>query len=77
MKGAITAYDETAKTLKLKDSAGKEKEFVLTTATAIHGTLKVGEAATVRYIVKDAKDVATSIHVGAAKPAPAPATAPK
>jgi len=73
-KGSVTAYDETAKMLKLKDSAGKEKDFTLTTATALHGTVKVGEKATVRYMVKDGKDVATSVSVGA--PAQAPAKAP-
>ncbi len=76
IKGSITAYDEAAKMLKLKDAAGKEHEFSLTTATVIKGTAAVGVNATVRYMIKSGKNVATSIRIAAPAPAPAPAAAP-
>ncbi|HPW55861.1 MAG: hypothetical protein KA072_09470 [Thermoanaerobaculaceae bacterium] len=63
MKGSISALDDAAKTFKLKDPVGKETDFTWTTATQVQGALKVGETATVAYMVKDGKNVATSIHV--------------
>lgn len=72
MKGAISALDDAAKTFKLKDPAGKETDFTWTTATQVQGALKVGETATVAYMVKDGKNVATSIHVAAPTAAAAP-----
>jgi hypothetical protein len=75
LKGTVSAYDEATKALKVKDAAGKEHEFLLTTATVVKGTIKVGEKATVRYMIKDGKNVATSIRIGTPAPAPAPAPA--
>ncbi|MGC8916750.1 MAG: hypothetical protein ACP5NF_07215 [Thermoanaerobaculum sp.] len=65
-KGTVSALDEQAKVFKAKDAAGKEVEFSYTSATKLHGTLKVGEPVTVRYMVKEGKNVATSVVVGAA-----------
>lgn len=64
-KGTISALDEAAKTLKVKDAAGKEMEFVYGGAQ-VKGTLKVGETAVVKYHQAEGKNVATSIHVGTA-----------
>lgn len=75
MKGAISTLDDAAKVFKLKDAAGKETEFAWTTATQVHGTLKAGEMATVRYMIKDAKNIATSISVAVPPAPPAPAKA--
>jgi hypothetical protein len=63
--GTVSAYDEAAKSLKLKDSKGKEHDFSLTTATVLSGTAKVGEHAVVAYMIKDGKNIATSIHFSA------------
>ncbi|HPS80124.1 MAG TPA: hypothetical protein PLS53_18350 [Thermoanaerobaculaceae bacterium] len=75
MKGQISTLDDATKDFKLKDAAGKETEFTWTTATQVHGTLKVGEMVTVRYMIKDAKNVATSIGVAVPPAPPAPAKA--
>uniref|UniRef100_A0A7C2SB11 DUF5666 domain-containing protein n=1 Tax=Thermoanaerobaculum aquaticum TaxID=1312852 RepID=A0A7C2SB11_9BACT len=64
-KGTVTALDEAAKTLKVKDAAGKELEFSFSGAH-VKGTLKVGEPVVVKYHPMEGKNVATSIHVGAA-----------
>lgn len=64
-KGTVSALDEAAKTLKVKDTAGKEMEFSYSGAQ-VKGTLKVGEMVVVKYHPMESKNVATSIHVGAA-----------
>lgn len=64
-KGTVSAVDEAAKTLKVKDAAGKEMEFSVSGAQ-VKGTLKVGEPVVVKYHQMDGKNVATSIHVGTA-----------
>ena len=75
--GTIGAFDDAAKTLTIKDSKGKDHQFVLTTATVVTGTEKVGEHAVVRYMVKDGKNVVTSIKIGAPAPAAAKLAPPK
>lgn len=64
-KGTVSALDEVGKTLKVKDAAGKEMEFSFSGAQ-IKGTLKVGETVVVKYHQMEGKNMATSIHVGAA-----------
>ncbi len=64
-KGTVTALDEAAKTLKVKDAAGKEMEFAFAGAQ-VKGTLKVGETVVVTYHQMDGKNVATAVHVGTA-----------
>jgi hypothetical protein len=72
VRGTITAVNEEAKTVTIKDMAGKETELSWTTATQVHGTMAVGAEATVRYMNKEGHDVASSIRV---TPAGAPGAA--
>jgi hypothetical protein len=81
LSGTITAVDEPQKTFVVKNAAGKETKLVWTSATTVSGgTLKVGEKATLRYLDKDGKHIATSVSLGeqttAAKATPGPAPAP-
>ncbi len=64
--GTITAWNEAAKELTVKNSAGKEETFTWNEKTKVMGTAKVGEHVKVSY-TKDTggKSVATEIHVGA------------
>ncbi|MEA2488790.1 MAG: hypothetical protein QOH21_582 [Acidobacteriota bacterium] len=62
VKGAVVSVDETGKTFSLKASNGKTTELVWNAATKVTGpALKAGETATVRYMVRDKQNVATSI----------------
>ena len=81
LSGTITAVDEAQKTFVVKNPAGKETKLVWTSATTVSGgTLKVGEKATLRYLDKDGKHIATSVSLGerttAAKATPGAAPVP-
>lgn len=74
--GHVIAVQQTAHTVALKDAAGHTTSLVWNAATQLSGPkLAIGENATARYMVRDGKNVATSIvttpHAVAAKPAPA------
>ncbi len=63
--GTITAWNEAAKEITVKNSAGKEETFAWNEKTKVMGTPKVGEHVKVAYMKdKDGKMWATAIHVG-------------
>ncbi len=63
--GTISAWDETAKALKVKEEGGKEIELAWNADTKVHGTPKVGEIVKVKYKNdKDGKAWATHIYAG-------------
>jgi len=91
VSGRISKVDASAKTFSVLDAAGHEVPLAWTAATRVTGgELKPGEIVTVRYLDKDKKHIATTIHVGpipaakpsvpaapkAATPAPAPVPSP-
>jgi hypothetical protein len=67
--GTITAWDGVAKTLTIKNTAGKELSFAWNERTRVHGIAKLGEHVTVSYEKdKDGKAWATLISVIEPKP---------
>ncbi len=65
VKGTITAWDPSAKSLKLKDGEGKEWSFSWNDDTKVMGTPKVGEMIELKYRKdKDDHTMATHIYVG-------------
>jgi hypothetical protein len=67
--GTVTTYEEPAKKMVVKTSAGKQVPLVWTGATkTVGGPVKSGLKVTVRYLEKDGKNIATSIQVEGAKP---------
>lgn len=76
LSGTITAVDEARKAFVVKNAAGKETRLVWTSATSVvGGKLKAGEKATLRYLDKDGKHIATSVSLGepaSAKTTPGP-----
>src|SRR5262249_55238225 len=76
LTGTVSSVDEKQKSFVVKNMAGKETRLVWTAATTIvGGTLKPGEKATVRYLDKDGKHIATTVSLGERPPAKAPPTA--
>lgn len=81
LSGRVSKIDAAAMTLSVRDGSGHEVALAWTAATKITGgDPKVGDVVTLRYLDKDKKHIATTIHVGApsaAKPtSPAPAASP-
>ena len=73
LSGRVSKVDPASKTLSVRDASGREVALAWTAATKMTGgDLKVGEVVTVRYLDKDKKHIATTIHVG---PLPPPQTA--
>lgn len=73
LSGTITAVDEAHKTFVVRNSAGKNTTLVWTSATSVvGGKLKAGEKATLRYLDRDGKHIATTVSLG--EPPPARAT---
>jgi len=63
--GTISAWDESAKALKVKEEGGKEMELAWNADTKVRGTPKVGEVVKVKYKSdKDGKGWATHIYAG-------------
>jgi hypothetical protein len=85
VRGSISALDASAKTFTVKRSNGKTTDLVWNEATKTGKTApSVGENVSVRYMVKNGKNVATvitetkAVAAKAAAPAkPAAAPAPK
>ena len=76
--GKITAYDEKAHSLAITPEKGTATTLMWNEATKINGgTLKVGEMANARYLVRDGKNVATVIVLPAAQQAKAKAPVTK
>jgi ABC-type Fe3+-hydroxamate transport system substrate-binding protein len=67
--GTITAWDGVAKTLTIKNAAGKATSFGWNERTRVAGVAKLGEHVTVSYATdKDGKAWATLITVDAPPP---------
>ena len=65
VKGTISAWDESAKTMTVKDEKGKEWTFAWNTETKTMGTPKVGEMVELKYRKeKDGHTLATHVYVG-------------
>lgn len=79
--GTVVSVEEAARKMVVKSAAGKQVSLVWTGATkTAGGPIQAGAKVTIRYLQKDGKNIATSIHVGGEKPAvtsgsAAPATA--
>jgi len=76
VSGRVSKVDAAARTFSVRETSGREVPLAWTAATKITGgDLKVGELVTLRYLDKDKKHIATTIHVGPLPPAKArPAT---
>ena len=62
--GTVARLNDSAKTFEIKTGAKKSYDLEWNDATKVSGgTLKDGEAATVKYMVRDGKNVATSIMI--------------
>ena len=76
--GSITSVDEKAKTFVAKDAAGKAVTITWTEATKVTGgSLKSGEAVSLRTMAKNGRTIATTIQIRstlrvAAKPSVSP-----
>lgn len=65
LSGRVAKLDLPGKTLVVRDGSGREVALAWTAATKITGgELKPGELVTLRYLDKDKKHIATTIHVG-------------
>lgn len=65
LSGRISRVDPGKKIFGVRDAAGREIPLSWTAATNVTGgELKVGETVNLRYLDKDARHIATSIHVG-------------
>ncbi|MGH9316721.1 MAG: hypothetical protein ACRD1P_06420 [Thermoanaerobaculia bacterium] len=75
LSGTVSSLDYAARTFVIRDSAGKDTSLVWTDATKVTGgTLKVGEKLTLRYLVKDKKNIATSVKIAVPLPQQTPAS---
>jgi hypothetical protein len=62
--GTIAGLSESGKTFAIHPKTGKNVDLSWTDATKVnHGPLKDGEMATVRYMKRDGKNVATAITI--------------
>jgi hypothetical protein len=76
VKGSVVSVDDAAKKFSLKSSSGKSTDLMWNDATKVTGpALKAGENATVRYMVRNKENVATSIMTSTPKAAAAPKAA--
>jgi len=75
LSGTVSNLDFAAKTFVVRDSAGKDTHLVWTDATKVAGgTLEVGERVTLRYLVKNKKNIATSVKIAAPREQQVPAS---
>jgi hypothetical protein len=73
LSGTVSSVDFAAKAFVVRDSAGKSTSLVWTDATTVTGgTLKLGEKVTLRYLVKNRKNIATSVKIAAPLPQQTP-----
>ncbi|HET7433785.1 MAG TPA: hypothetical protein VFN10_03630 [Thermoanaerobaculia bacterium] len=64
ISGTVSVVDAAARTFVLRDAQGKTTRVAWTDATKVlGGTLTAGEAAVVRYMVKNGRSVATSVKI--------------
>lgn len=65
LTGTVTSVDEGRKSFVVKNSAGKDTRLVWTNATTLSGgKIRTGAKATLRYLDKDGKHIATSVILG-------------
>ena len=67
VRGTLQKLDEPAKTFSVKARAGQTALEWNAATRVTGGSLKDGETVTVRYMVHDGKNVATSIMIAAPK----------
>jgi len=80
LSGTVASVDDANKTLVVRGSSGRQTTLVWTNATAVvGGHLAAGQSVTLRYLDRDGKHIATSIHISppsspraASTPAPTP-----
>lgn len=79
LSGTVSNINFAAKTFVVRDSAGKNTSLVWTDATKVTGgQLKAGQNVTLRYLVKDKKNIAMSVKIAVplAQQTPASPAAP-
>ena len=73
LSGTVSSVDFAARTFVVRDLAGKDTRLVWTDATKVTGgALQVGEKVTLRYLVKDKKNIATSVKIALPLPQQTP-----
>ncbi|HSS45020.1 MAG TPA: hypothetical protein VLO07_06730 [Thermoanaerobaculia bacterium] len=64
LSGTVARVDFAAKIFVVRDLTGKDTRLVWTDATKVTGgALQVGEKVTLRYLVKEKKNIATSVKI--------------
>ncbi len=75
LSGTVSTMNFAAKTFVVRDSAGRDTSLVWTDATKVTGgALKAGQNVTLRYLVKDKKNIATSVKIAVPLPQQTPAS---
>jgi hypothetical protein len=75
LSGTVSSVSAAAKTFVVRDSGGKDTSLVWTDATKVTGgALTTGQNVTLRYLVKDKKNIATSVKIAAPLPQQTPAS---
>jgi hypothetical protein len=80
LSGTVASVDDANKTLVVRGASGRQTTLVWTNATSVvGGRLAAGQSVTLRYLDRDGKHIATSIHISpptspraASTPAPTP-----
>ena len=73
LSGTVASVDDASKTLVVRGTSGRQTTLSWTNATSVFGgRLAAGQSVTLRYLDRDGKHIATSIHIS---PPPTPATA--
>jgi hypothetical protein len=73
LSGTVASVDDANKTLVVRGASGRQTTLIWTSATSVvGGRLAAGQSVTLRYLDRDGKHVATSIHIS---PPPSPRTA--
>lgn len=60
-KGKITKLDKDGKSMTLKSSKGREMTMSWDDSTKVEGDMKVGSTATVHYMTRDGKRMASDV----------------
>ena len=73
LSGTVASVDDVHKTLVVRGASGRQTTLSWTNATSVvGGQLAAGQSVTLRYLDRDGKHIATSIHIS---PPPSPRTA--
>ena len=77
LSGTIAGLDPSRKSMVIQSVSGKQTKLVWTNATMIvGGPLAVGQRVRLRYLDKDSKHIATSIHVSSPEKTPTAVATP-